>query len=1033
MMSTQQRASSVQPPKTREDDKEAEEDDDIMNTKRANNNWLHLINEQKDREKIIRLQNADDPSLRAMFEAIRVTMKNKDENMERAAMIGFERGVSFGVAEGGRKTKTKIKKKKENDSDDSDEDEEFAISEDDSSDFKEEDSSDENEDENGNRNKIERRSKASSSAPGTLLVSDDDEEEEEDDAEEVRRGRNKSNAEFARIEKKSKSNEDDETALRWVVERNSSNKNEETQKSILNDLEVVDLRRKLANAEITTNNAILSKMLTAWRLACFTSRRNESVVQRMRVASEHRKMRAAFRSWMDASLEFKRRRVLVGVRDADGGDRKKKKNDEEEEEEFAPDYSEECERLQLEVKSVREMLERERTKPLSGPGAEFKEQANAFNAHLKKVVRDLEGTRSLNAQLTRRLEMKEKQVQGYRGGGNEYTADATKPTNRANQRTMGTQTMFETYPGSQNNNSKYPKVVSFKNEREQSFVKDSAPGNRYEHVKAENEKLRQELEKQTKVLHEKFEMQLRAAEVAERKLNDERQRRAREIELREKASNDLKREHEREMAEMIESYDALYGGRNNNNISKNNKANDSSLNKYASKPSPPKKMSSTSSVMKKRRDEIVSSLRSPRDPRVREDTYRNNEYMQQQQQQQQQQQNNNSGKLSSILNPRERSSPLSPEKDDAMTFEKMASIREDYIKQPHHRTTGRPQREKTLPPPNNFAMLRPSSMNTLDSYGEEERRSKNTNADEYEDADDMFLSPTKTFSESENQSFRDASSALGTPASSSAARSTAKGYFKRGGPNGSNNTNPPPASSSSAAANSSPPQSKVTPKGFTPRGEQLTLSAFNEYANAGKKQSRTMGTSMREDEFDDIVGNDYDDKDINIKKSSKGRDLVSSLPSRLFSASSNEMNKSASEDDEDDDREEEEVEEVEEEDDWGLAIPKKPHHLTTTGGKKNNAITKDELELSRSDWDDLLGKKNSHPKGDGTTAAFRGARRDLRFSESQQSAPPVKTKTMVVAELVVQGWSKNEALFALDKVGENDVNKCTEWLIRRNH
>ena len=1032
MMSTQQRASSVQLKKTREDDKEAEEDDDIMNTKRANNNWLHLINEQKDREKIIRLQNADDPSLRAMFEAIRVTMKKKDENMERAAMIGFERGVSFGVAEGGRKTKTKIKKKKENDSDDSDEEEEFAISEDDSSDFKEEDSSDENEDENGNRNKIERRSKASSSAPGTLLVSDDD-EEEEDDAEEVRRGRNKSNAEFARIEKKSKSNEDDETALRWVVERNSSNKNEETQKSILNDLEVVDLRRKLANAEITTNNAILSKMLTAWRLACFTSRRNESVVQRMRVASEHRKMRAAFRSWMDASLEFKRRRVLVGVRDADGGDRKKKKNDEEEEEEFAPDYSEECERLQLEVKSVREMLERERTKPLSGPGAEFKEQANAFNAHLKKVVRDLEGTRSLNAQLTRRLEMKEKQVQGYRGGGNEYTADATKPTNRANQRTMGTQTMFETYPGSQNNNSKYPKVVSFKNEREQSFVKDSAPGNRYEHVKAENEKLRQELEKQTKVLHEKFEMQLRAAEVAERKLNDERQRRAREIELREKASNDLKREHEREMAEMIESYDALYGGRNNNNISKNNKANDSSLNKYASKPSPPKKMSSTSSVMKKRRDEIVSSLRSPRDPRVREDTYRNNEYMQQQQQQQQQQQNNNSDKLSTILNPRERSSPLSPEKDDAMTFEKMASIREDYIKQPHHRTTGRPQREKTLPPPNNFAMLRPSSMNTLDSYGEEERRSKNTNADEYEDADDMFLSPTKTFSESENQSFRDASSALGTPASSSAARSTAKGYFKRGGPNGSNNTNPPPASSSSSAANSSPPQSKVTPKGFTPRGEQLTLSAFNEYANAGKKQSRTMGTSMREDEFDDIVGNDYDDKDINIKKSSKGRDLVSSLPSRLFSASSNEMNKSASEDDEDDDREEEEVEEVEEEDDWGLAIPKKPHHLTTTGGKKNNAITKDELELSRSDWDDLLGKKNSHPKGDGTTAAFRGARRDLRFSESQQSAPPVKTKTMVVAELVVQGWSKNEALFALDKVGENDVNKCTEWLIRRNH
>ena len=79
-------------------------------------------------------------------------------------------------------------------------------------------------------------------------------------------------------------------------------------------------------------------------------------------------------------------------------------------------------------------------------------------------------------------------------------------------------------------------------------------------------------------------MQLRAAEVAERKLNDERQKRAREIELREKASNDLKREHEREMMEMIESYDALYGRRDNNN-----KSNDSELD-TANKPSPPKKI-----------------------------------------------------------------------------------------------------------------------------------------------------------------------------------------------------------------------------------------------------------------------------------------------------------------------------------------------------------------------------------------------------------------------------------------------------------
>jgi len=220
-MSTRQRALSAQP-KTlhtfEDDDEEKEEDDDDVNANATTNNWLHLIDDRKDREKIIRLQNADDPSLRAMFEAIRVTMKKKDDNMERAAMIGFERGVSFGVAEGGGgKTIKKKKKKKENDSD---EDEEFAISEEDgSSDFKEEEedsSSDENEDENENRNKIERRSKASSSAPGTLLVSDDDDDEEDDGAEEVRRGRYKSNAdgEFARIEKKSKSNEDDETALR---------------------------------------------------------------------------------------------------------------------------------------------------------------------------------------------------------------------------------------------------------------------------------------------------------------------------------------------------------------------------------------------------------------------------------------------------------------------------------------------------------------------------------------------------------------------------------------------------------------------------------------------------------------------------------------------------------------------------------------------------------------------------------------------------------------------------------------------------
>ena len=114
-MSTRQRALSAQP-KTlhtfEDDDEEKEEDDDDVNANATTNNWLHLIDDRKDREKIIRLQNADDPSLRAMFEAIRVTMKKKDDNMERAAMIGFERGVSFGVAEGGGGKTIKKKKKK---------------------------------------------------------------------------------------------------------------------------------------------------------------------------------------------------------------------------------------------------------------------------------------------------------------------------------------------------------------------------------------------------------------------------------------------------------------------------------------------------------------------------------------------------------------------------------------------------------------------------------------------------------------------------------------------------------------------------------------------------------------------------------------------------------------------------------------------------------------------------------------------------------------------------------------------------------
>ena len=68
---------------------EEEDDDD------ASNNWMRLINNRRDREKIARLRDADDPSLRAMFDAITTTLKQKDENVERAAAIGFERGVSF--------------------------------------------------------------------------------------------------------------------------------------------------------------------------------------------------------------------------------------------------------------------------------------------------------------------------------------------------------------------------------------------------------------------------------------------------------------------------------------------------------------------------------------------------------------------------------------------------------------------------------------------------------------------------------------------------------------------------------------------------------------------------------------------------------------------------------------------------------------------------------------------------------------------------------------------------------------------------
>ena len=64
---------------------EEDNDDD------ASNNWMRLINNRRDREKIARLRDADDPSLRAMFDAITTTLKQKDENgnktVQGAAMM----------------------------------------------------------------------------------------------------------------------------------------------------------------------------------------------------------------------------------------------------------------------------------------------------------------------------------------------------------------------------------------------------------------------------------------------------------------------------------------------------------------------------------------------------------------------------------------------------------------------------------------------------------------------------------------------------------------------------------------------------------------------------------------------------------------------------------------------------------------------------------------------------------------------------------------------------------------------------------
>ena len=101
------------------------------------------------------------------------------------------------------------------------------------------DEEEEEEEEEKNRNKIERPDGSRRSRAGTLLVAT-----KRTSRRRIRMGRNDT-ARIRSSDENKKSKDDDVTALRWVVERKSYEENDEMQKSILNDLEVVDLRREI--------------------------------------------------------------------------------------------------------------------------------------------------------------------------------------------------------------------------------------------------------------------------------------------------------------------------------------------------------------------------------------------------------------------------------------------------------------------------------------------------------------------------------------------------------------------------------------------------------------------------------------------------------------------------------------------------------------------------------------------------------------------------------------------------------------------
>ena len=152
------------------------------------------------------------------------------------------------------------------------------------------------------------------------------------------------------------------------------------------------------------------------------------------------------------------------------------------------------------------------------------------------------------------------------------------------------------------------------------------------------------------------------------------------------------------------------------------------------------------------------------------------------------------------------------------------------------------------------------------------------------------------------------------------------------------------------------------------------------------------------------------------------------------------MNKSASEDDyvdDDDDDQEGRRADDEDDDDWGslsrenltispLAAAKRtsfPEMNSNFPARLGRLVEQKKLTKRATELAPLVKvpeKTCVYPSlGNEITHHHRRQRRKRKPWSSPNSA--------------IRGWSKNEASFALDKVGENDVNKCAEWLIRRNH